>query len=96
MRAINPAPSPQESNFGTYACEYDTNEWDYDKLECDFYTYKSDLYTQSAMFTHRVWLRVILTRMRVNMTLTSKITTRWSVIYVRRMQFPHAECDFYT
>jgi UDP-N-acetylmuramyl tripeptide synthase len=34
--------------------------------------------------------------MRVNMTLTSEITTRWSVIYVRRVRFPHAECDFYT
>jgi hypothetical protein len=31
----------------------------------------------------------------VNMTLTSVIKTRSSVIYTRRVRFPHAKCDFY-
>jgi hypothetical protein len=74
--------------------------------ECDFYTHKSEYYTQSAISTCRVWFytlsmisthtSVILTRISVNMTLTWMITTRSSVIYTRRVGFPHAECDFYT
>jgi hypothetical protein len=59
----------------------------------DFNTHKSDFYMQS----------VILTRLNVIMTLTSVTTTRTSVnstrirlISTRRVQFPHAECDFYT
>jgi hypothetical protein len=47
-------------------------------------THKSDFYTQLAISTRIVWFSthtsVILTRMCVNMTLTSVITTRSSVI----------------
>jgi hypothetical protein len=40
--------------------------------------------------------RVILTRMCVNMTLTSVLTTRSSVISTLRVWFLHAECNFHT
>jgi hypothetical protein len=51
--------------------------------ECNFYTHKRDFYTQSAISTRRVWFytqsmisthtSVMLTRVRVNMTLMSVI-----------------------
>jgi hypothetical protein len=49
-------------------------------------------YTQSVVSTHT---RIILTRMRVNMTLASVITVRSSVVCTRRAQFPYAACDFF-
>jgi hypothetical protein len=49
------------------------------KKECDFTTHT----------------RVILTRIRVKMTLTIVITTSTRVIYKRRVWFPH-DCDFNT
>jgi hypothetical protein len=53
-----------------------------------------------VLFSHT---SVILTRMEVNMILTSVITTRFFVIYKRssvmythKVRLPHAECDLYT
>jgi hypothetical protein len=54
-----------ECNFHTH-CDFDTHECDYDTHDCDFKTHKSDFYMQSK----------ILTRMRVNMTSASVISTR--------------------
>jgi hypothetical protein len=58
--------------------------------QCDFNTHKIDFHTYS----------VILTRIRMNMSLTSVITTRSSVIYTHRVRFHsqrflHAERKFY-
>jgi hypothetical protein len=82
-----------QGHLVTYECDFDTNKCDNHKHECDFYT-------QSTISTRRVWFhtqsvvsihtRVILKRMRVNMTLTSVITIRSSVISTRRVYFPHA------
>jgi hypothetical protein len=68
-----------ECNFHTqcefeYECDYSTHVWFQHAQECDFHTHAS----------------VILTRMRVNMALTSMITTRPSVIHTQRVQFLHA------
>jgi hypothetical protein len=49
-------------------------------------------YTQSVIFTQT---NVILTFMRVNITLTSVITIRSSLIYARRVWFPHTVRDFH-
>jgi hypothetical protein len=53
---------------------------------------------QSVVFTHT---RLIWARMGVNLTLTIVIKTRTGEIYTRtrlistrRVQYPHAECDF--
>jgi calcineurin-like phosphoesterase len=74
-----------ECNLHTHS-DFDKLESVNDTLDCNFNTHKVDFYTQSTISTRRVWLytqsmvsthtRVILTRMRVNMTLTSVITTR--------------------
>jgi hypothetical protein len=85
-----------EGSFDTYACEYDTHECDHNTHDCDFNTRKID-FTQSTISTRRVWFyiqsvvsihtRLILTRMRVIMTLTCVKTTCSSVIYARKVQF---------
>jgi hypothetical protein len=48
-----------ECNLDTYACEYDNHEGDYDTIASDF--------TRRVWFPHSLE-RVVLTRMRVNMT----------------------------
>jgi hypothetical protein len=50
-------------------------------------------YTQSVISTHT---SLGLTQMSVIKTLTSVITTHANVINTRRVQFPHAEGDYYT
>jgi hypothetical protein len=76
---------------------FDRHKSDDTTHECDFNTHKSDFYTQSAISIRRIWFytqnvvfthtRVILARMRVNITLTSVITTHSSVTYARRVRF---------
>jgi hypothetical protein len=70
-----------ECDNDIHECHYDTHECDYNTHECDFNTHKIDFCTQSTFSTSRVWFytqsvvsthtRVILRRMRVNMTLTN-------------------------
>jgi hypothetical protein len=55
-------------------------------------THKVWFYTQSVIFT---LTSVILTRMRVNMTLISVTTIRASVIYAHRVRF-HTQSVIYT
>jgi hypothetical protein len=78
-----------------HECDFNAQFGFGDTHGCDFNTHKSDFYTKNAISTHRVWFytqtvifthtSVILTRMRVNMTLTSMIKMRSSVIYTRRV-----------
>jgi hypothetical protein len=87
-------------------CDFDRHKCDYNMHECYFNTHKSDFYTQSALSTDIVWFytqsvisihtNLIFTRMRVNITPMSVITRFSSVIYIRRLRFPHADCDFHT
>jgi hypothetical protein len=88
--------SHAECNFYMH-CEFNRHERDYITHECDLNMHKIAFYTQSTISTRRVWFYTqnrdfthtspILTHMRVNMTLTSVITTRSIVIYTRKVQF---------
>jgi hypothetical protein len=66
----------RESNFNTYAFEYNNNKCDNDMYECD-------LYTQSVSYFYTP--SVILTRMSVILILTNVISTRTSMISTRRV-----------
>jgi hypothetical protein len=73
----------RSSMIYTHRVEFLHAEFNFNMHECDLNTLKIGFYfyTQSVVSTHT---RVILTRMRVNMTLLS-VTTRTTVIYTRRV-----------
>jgi hypothetical protein len=91
-----------ECNFQTQ-CDFDTHKCDDETYNCDCNTHNSDYYTQSVILTHKIVImtltKVIMTLIRVKITLWwTHVRNFWtqSAIYIRRVWFPHVECDFHT
>jgi hypothetical protein len=101
-----------ECDYDTHKCDNDLHECDltstvgfphvdcyFDTHKCNFYTHECDFDTQSKIFTRMRWYLhadYAWDMQTVNLTPTSVISTRMSVILTRKMQFLHEKYDLYT